>query len=83
MSFAVPIAYAPERWEPGDPLFARQGHQHSLYFYNFRDDDPCRDNETDCVCPDRATWPEPMPGTRELSEDDDVHLWPEFRRADA
>lgn len=43
-------------WEPGDPLPGR--HRMSIYqgfLYNFRD----IEYGENCVCPDRASWPEP------------------------
>lgn len=45
----------PATWEPGDPLWSRQNHGHSLYFFNFRDD---TENPV-CCCVDAASWPEP------------------------
>lgn len=44
-------------WEPGDPLpgYRRQA-AHQGFFYNFREQ---LEGET-CVCPDRASWPDPL-----------------------
>ena len=44
-----------EDWQPGDPLYRREDHTHSLYAFNFRSDP---DGE-ECHCSDAASWPEP------------------------
>ena len=45
-------------WTPGDPLYDRGDHPHSLYLFNFRDDP---DGE-ECHCNDAASWPTPSNG---------------------
>lgn len=45
---------AEREWEPGDPLYTRNA-SYQGYFYNFRD----VELTDECLCPDRASWPEP------------------------
>lgn len=66
-------------WEPGDPVLTRRG-GFGYYLFNFRDLNATEMDPTDCACPDRATWPEPM-YNRRLPEDplakfiNEYHEW--------
>lgn len=46
-------------WKPGIPLHRNPcvGHQSGFFNYRFEYD---LNQNGDCVCPDRASWPEPL-----------------------
>jgi len=54
-------------WEPGDPLPGR--HRNSSYqgfLFNFRE----IENNEECFCPDRASWPDPAFSSHALKDEE-------------
>lgn len=54
-------------WQPGDPLYRQGGYTN--YLFNFRYE--AEQDDVECRCPDRASWPEPHKGSGHRLPDGD------------